>query len=154
MVELLNFAEGEPFASGAIEYLYQPDTFGETTSRILLTVKIERFVTTAVVGTGAPYVVCPHGIVEFVPLDPENALKREKILIRGSWVGGFLYRLTVEFTAEIGESLQTEVTAFVSDIDWQESWGNLPAFIGLSGCLERMRFAVDPGSDTFYFGSL
>jgi hypothetical protein len=31
---------------------------------------------------------------------------------------------------------------------------DLPNFLGLSGFLERIRFAVDPGSNLFYFGAL
>ena len=36
--------------------------------------------------------------------------------------------------------------------DAEERWGELPSFLGLMGCLERMRFAVDPLDNTFYFG--
>lgn len=154
MVTLLSFADGEPFATGAMDYLYQPATFGEDTLRILLAVEIESIPTVAMVDTGAPYVVCAPRLVRQIPLDTTSALERKTILIRGSWVSGYLYRLAVRFLAETGDSLAVDATVFLPDLEWEETWGHLPSFIGWGGCLERMRFAVDPGSDTFYFGPL
>ncbi len=69
-------------------------------------------------------------------------------------MGGYLHRLNMAFEATQGESLSLVATAFVPDPEWEESWGETPSFIGLTGCLERLRFAVDPGSDAFYFGPL
>lgn len=48
-----------------------------------------------------------------------------------------------------GESLTLDVTAFLPDDRW-----NLPNMLGLTGCLERIRFAVDPANDLFYFGAI
>jgi hypothetical protein len=50
--------------------------------------------------------------------------------------------------ADEGESCEVEATLFVSR-DW--AYGN---FVGYSGLLERIRFAVDPGTNDFYFGVL
>jgi hypothetical protein len=30
--------------------------------------------------------------------------------------------------------------------------GDLPCFVGMLGCLEAIRFALDPANDLFYFG--
>ncbi|MGA9380505.1 MAG: hypothetical protein WBV73_17210 [Phormidium sp.] len=38
--------------------------------------------------------------------------------------------------------------------DEEEYWGDFPSFIGLNGFLERIRFAIDPNTDTFYFGQI
>lgn len=54
----LIFPNGQPFATGAIKYSYQPATVGETTNRIILSVEIEGISTNAVLYTGAPYVIC------------------------------------------------------------------------------------------------
>ena len=52
----LIFANGESFATGALQYSYGPATAGETTNRIIMPVEIEGVSTNAVVDTGAPYV--------------------------------------------------------------------------------------------------
>lgn len=70
------------------------------------------------------------------------------------WYEGYLYRLHVNFEADTGADLIVEATAFVPLWDAQEAWGDWPVFIGPGGGLERMRFAIDPGTDTFYFGTL
>jgi hypothetical protein len=44
--------------------------------------------------------------------------------------------------------LETEATFFVSP-DWPG-----PMVIGWKGCLEWIRFALDPGEDAIYFGEL
>jgi hypothetical protein len=154
MVSLLSFADGESFANGAIEYLYQPATPGEATPRIILPVEVEGIVVPAVVDTGAPYVICAPRLAGTTALRSATPLQRETILIRGSWITGNLYRLGLKFPAELGEELELEATAFVPDREWEDAWGDLPSFIGMGGCLERIRFAIDPGSDTFYFGLL
>ena len=82
------------------------------------------------------------------------ALGRLRMLVRGIVMGGHLYRLTLRLLADRGESLSVDATAFVLDAEFEESWGALPSFIGLSGCLERLRFAVDPATETFFFGPL
>jgi hypothetical protein len=63
-------------------------------------------------------------------------------------IGGWLERITVTFTAEEGEPLETEATWFHSP-DWTG-----PPVIGWKGCLERIRFALDPSEEQFYFADL
>lgn len=50
--------------------------------------------------------------------------------------------------ADEGESLRVEATIFLSP-DWIG-----PNFIGYGGLLQRIRFAVDPESNLFYFGPI
>jgi hypothetical protein len=47
--------------------------------------------------------------------------------------------------------VQVDSTAFVPDTS-HEAVPELPSILGLHGCLERVRFAFDPHTDTFYFG--
>jgi len=63
-------------------------------------------------------------------------------------VEGKLYRHPVALVAESGESLNIDSTVFVPP-DWQG-----PCILGYAGVLERVRFAVDPGTNEFCFGSL
>ena len=52
-----------------------------------------------------------------------------------------------------GESLAIDATAFVPALTPRQQWdGELPCVLGLRFCLERMRFAVDPQRELFYFG--
>jgi hypothetical protein len=76
------------------------------------------------------------------------------MLVRGVWMDGSLHRLNLRFPATQGDSLSVDVTAFVPDPELEQVWDEMPSFIGLNGCLERLRFAVDPATDTFYFGPL
>jgi hypothetical protein len=43
----LIFPNGQPFATGAIKYSYQPASVGETTNRIIVSVEIEGIATNA-----------------------------------------------------------------------------------------------------------
>lgn len=61
---------------------------------------------------------------------------------------GSLERFPITLQAEQGEALEIDATLFVCD-DWQRE-----NFLGYSGFIERIRFAVDPSSRKFYFGSL
>lgn len=63
-------------------------------------------------------------------------------------VYGQLYSYKITLIAELGESLDVEATVLVPP-DWQA-----PCFIGYSGALDRMRFAIDPQENRFHFGSL
>jgi hypothetical protein len=35
----------------------------------------------------------------------------------------------------------------------EEGWNDMPSILGFYGCLERIRMAIDPVTETFYFGS-
>ena len=62
-------------------------------------------------------------------------------------VSGRLVRAPVSLVADEGASLDLDATFFVS-----EHWSS-GTFLGYSGLLERIRFAVDPYRNRFYFGS-
>ena len=150
---LLQFTDGQSFAQGCCGFLYRPATEQETTPRIILTVQIGGIETQAVVDTGGVYLVCDPEMADGLHLDPSYGVGSASLLIRGQTVSGTLYRLPLALVPQEGRGLEVEVTAFVPRLQPNESW-NLPSFMGLSGCLERLRFAVDPATDTFYFGAI
>ena len=150
---LLLRTNGRPFATGMASYSYRPPV-NDISNRILLQVEIEGAFVEAIVDTGSPYVVCPPYLAEEIGFDPANALASIPFKVRGITMRGNLYRATMLFPAEEGDDLVVDATLFVPDQEWQEAWGDHPAFIGLTGCLERLRFAVDPENDQFYFGPL
>jgi len=150
---LLMFQDGRSFAQGACDYLYRPVTPGETTPRIIVEVLIEGIQAQAILDTGGAYLVCDPQIADVLNLDPADALETDKLNIRGVAVSGSIHRVLLTLLAREGQSIQLEVTAFVPHTPPYLQW-DLPSFMGLSGCLERLRFAVDPATDTFYFGTL
>jgi len=61
---------------------------------------------------------------------------------------GRLYLVPLSFPVVQGESLEIEATVFVS-ADWSGE-----NFLGYEGFLQRIRFAVDPENNLFYFGRI
>jgi predicted aspartyl protease len=59
---------------------------------------------------------------------------------------GRLERLLIRFHADEGQAIEAQATWFVSR-DWPG-----PTVIGWKGCLERLRFALDPEENAFYVG--
>jgi hypothetical protein len=149
---LLRFQDGRSFAQGACKFLYRPVTSGETAPRIIVEIQIEGIEAQAIVDTGGAYLVCDPQIADLLDLDPTHALDTDRLHIRGFSVPGSIHRVLLTLMADEGESMELEVTAFVprsNHLHW-----DLPSFMGLGGCLERLRFAIDPATDTFYFGTL
>ncbi|HEX3551794.1 MAG TPA: hypothetical protein VIA62_01020 [Thermoanaerobaculia bacterium] len=60
---------------------------------------------------------------------------------------GRLIRIPIRFVAEEGTSLNTTGTFFISP-----DWPSGRTFLGYSGLLDGMRFALDPQANHFYFG--
>ena len=71
-----------------------------------------------------------------------------EISTRKGLISGWLERTQIDILADEGATLSVQATVFVSP-HWR--WGN---FIGYCGLLERVRFAVDPSDNSFYFGSM
>ena len=102
--------------------------------------------------TGAPYVIFSPQLAEDAGIDPAAALVDAALLIRGREILGGLHRVTLELPAVIGNNLALEVTAFIPDA--ARNFGEThPSFLGLFGCLESIRFAVDlQHTQMFFFG--
>lgn len=150
---ILQFADGRPFATGACPYWDQLSLDRTETPRILVAICIGDSQTQAVVDTGGVYLVCDPEIPDLLSLNPSTSLGVTNLIIRGYKYTGHLQRLTITMLAEEGESLELEVTAFIPRLDPEQEW-RFPSFLGLQGCLEFLRFAVDPGANVFYFGRL
>ena len=138
-----------PFASGAVRY---SDSYPgeEKRRRIVVVVTVAGQTSTpAVVDTGTPWCILDPEIAE--QLDAFERTERfPGLLIRGEKWDGWLGRVEITLNAEHGESVLVEATAFVPDLDAGQQWPH-PNFVGL-GLLERIRFAIDPSENMFYFG--
>lgn len=150
---VLQFADGRPFATGACPYWDQPPSGHTATPRITIIVEADDFETQAVVDTGGVYFVCDPEILNILNLDPSKGFEVPPLRIGIDKYRGNLHRLAITLLAEKGESLELEVAAFIPCLDPGQEWKKSP-FLGLLGCLEFLRFAVDPGTNTFYFGRL
>lgn len=152
----LFFADGEAFAVGAMPYQYRPATRAETTPRVILTVAIGNYRTAAFVDTGGVYLLCTPPLAQRLQLDPAQGTPASRNLFwRGDSLTGVLHRLPLTFHAAEGESMTIEVTAFVPQLKPDQEWDDeLMCILGMQGCLEFMRFAIDPRSDRFFFGEL
>jgi hypothetical protein len=67
-------------------------------------------------------------------------------LERGVTYHGHLHRIWIDILADEGESYGFEATVWVSP-EWRRG-----TFLGYEGFLSRIRFAVDPSENSFYFG--
>ena len=148
----LFFTDGSPFVTSSQSNVYYVPTPAEPKARLVLRVAIESIVIQAMVDTGGLYLFCTPSVAHSLNLDAAQALGAQTILFRDERVRGTLHRLTLTLLAEEGEDVQIDTTAFVPDASYEDV-PELPSILGLHGCLERVRFAFDPHTDTFYFGA-
>ena len=151
---MLYFQGNIPFATGVMDYEFRPIPPDKINTRILLCVIVEGVPAITVLDTGAPYYIIAPAIANQLGFDPYDSLEQTNITIRGIRFFGSLHRVDVELTALEGESTTFQATAFVPNPDREERWGDLPSFLGIESCLERIRFALDPSETRFYFGAL
>lgn len=141
------------FASGVTSY---EDRFpGDEADRLRLViyVQIGQTLTPCIVDTGAPWCVINPSLAQPL-LDAKQVDYVEAITyeIRGTRYEGSLVRLDLAFQDELsGDLMLIEATVFVPELHQDQEWRE-PNFIGLKGCLERIRFAIDPAESAFYFG--
>jgi len=149
-VTLLHFEDGRPFATGMTHYLDHP-TVDPARPRIVIPIWIGDVQIEAIVDTGGLYLVCHPEVRDWESILLGDSLGTDRLRIGLDEIFGELFRLEITLVAECGESLTLEVTALVPDLDLEGRWP-LPTFLGLHGCLEFMRFAVDPAENGSYFG--
>ena len=145
------FLDGESFTQGSQPYLFRPATTSGNDERVILDVDIEGRRTQAMLDTGAPYLICAPNLADRLGLDAAASIAPIQLLIRGVAVAGALHRLNLTIRAEQGNELTIDATAFVPNAGIP--WPAIPSIVGLEGCLERVRFALDTSTDTFYFGT-
>lgn len=152
---LLSFSNGDKFSTGSTLYDYRPATRDERFERIMLQVQIEGIMTEAFVDTGGVYLVCTPEIAQQANLQARSLFSPdpEVILLRGVHIAGDLFRVTLTLLADYGEGVNIEATAFVPRREARVDWADFPCILGMHGCLERLRFAIDTLNTCFYFGA-
>jgi hypothetical protein len=101
----------------------------------------------ALLDTASEWCVLPPRIARELGLDLEPDEATPPLHSRFGLIYGRLERLPLLLTAMEGDSTEIEATCFVSG-DWPG-----PMVIGWKGCLERVRFGLDPAEDAFYFAN-
>jgi len=101
----------------------------------------------AVLDTAAPWCILKPLIGDMIMEDLAEIPGLVRLSSRLGTCEGRLFRGSLTLLAQEGESLDLDVTFFLSP-HWRG--GN---FLGYEGALERARFAVDPRANLFYFGA-
>jgi hypothetical protein len=97
----------------------------------------------ALLDTASEWCVLPAAIAEELGCSTEPA--DLVYLTRLGQLPGRWHRIPVLFPASVGVTLEVEATWLALS-----NWSG-PAVIGWKGCLERMRFALDPRENSFCF---
>jgi hypothetical protein len=139
-----------PFATGSTRYFDVDKAYPRVDARIVipLTITSVSKPVLAVVDTAAPWCIFEPEVGSLFAQDREPMQSGVALSTRLGVLRGDLYRAQVTLPADEGRSLNVEATAFVTP-DWPG-----PNFLGYQGLLQRIRFAVDPESNRFYFGPI
>ena len=142
------------FATGVIRYRdYYPGQ--DQAARIVLPVVIAgRWPVPVIADTGAPWCIFnPEMIIDLDFSGAANYAPEIVLTVRGIGYPGRLLRMDITLPADEGENFDIDATVFVPLLSSGETWPH-PNFIGLDGFLNRIRFAVDPAENAFYFGPM
>ncbi len=150
---MLYLADGHFFATGMIHYLDHTTFSPALSPRLVVRIWLGNHALETIVDTGGLYFVCHPELAELCEPEFGPELRVAALNIRGHKVEGTLRRTKITLEAEKGQDLAVNVTAFIPQLDTGIQWP-FPSFLGLQGCLEFLRFAVDPGQNAFYFGAM
>jgi hypothetical protein len=140
-------SDGTAFAIGRTRFLDEDPIQPENSPKIYI--KIEPgdlgSPVLAQLDTGAPWSILEVQIAEEVGLFGGQG-QPIPLQTRFGRIDGYLERTKITILADEGDSVDIEATVFVSK-EWPAG-----SFLGYAGLLERVRFAVDPQQNFFYFG--
>jgi predicted aspartyl protease len=137
----------EIFTIGRLSFFDQAPESDEQAAKLYIPFRIGGMNFSAQLDTGAPWTILNADIAEAFDLFNGTG-QQVPISTRLGRITGRLERINITLVAVEGASLDVDATVFVSR-DWTEQ-----SFIGWSGFLERVRFAIDPSRSRqhFYFG--
>jgi hypothetical protein len=144
---MLKTLDGADFATGRARFLDEDANALEGTAKIF--VKIEPlnlgFAVLAQLDTGSAWSILKPEIAEAMQLMNEEG-EPKRLSTRFGSIDGQLKRTNITILADDGNSVELEATVFIPT-EWTGE-----NFLGYGGLLERVRFAVDPQENFFYFG--
>jgi len=147
---VLRRSDGTSFAASRARYLEAAP--GQLTRRdakgyVRIAVGSPTFTTTAMLDTGSTYSVLDADVAEEWGAFDEADAPTVELATRHGLLRGCLVRRQVQLLADEGESLEVDTTFWVSR-DWQGGH-----FLGYAGFLQRIRFALDPLTNSLHFGA-
>jgi hypothetical protein len=139
---------GDRFTQGRITFRDQHPEVSEPTAKIYVPIFVGDLdvITYAQLDTGAAWSVLDPAVAMRLGILGKPGFTTNLTTHLGR-ISGRLVRLPVRFLSDQGEPFETEGTFFVSP--------DCPpgrTFLGYSGLLESIRFALDPQVNHFYFG--
>lgn len=137
-----------PFNVGRARFFDDSPGAPEATAKIYVRVEPQALGASiaAQVDTGAAWTILETEVAEALGL-LDGAGESVRLRTRYGLIGGRLERTTITLLADEGESLDVDATVFVSR-EWLAG-----TFLGYGGFLQRIRFAIDPEENFFYFGA-
>ena len=102
----------------------------------------------ALLDTGAHYCILAPEIVESAGVFLGEPIGWRTFQTAFGRIRGHLFPYSISLLAEYGEPLDIEVIAMVCK-DWQA-----PTYLGYTGVLDRIQFALQPHTNRIYFGPL
>ncbi|HEX3530537.1 MAG TPA: hypothetical protein VH988_26035 [Thermoanaerobaculia bacterium] len=139
---------GDHFVQGRAKFNDHSPELIEPTAKVYVNVRFAdlRETYVAQLDTGAAWSVLASSLVKKLGLSYGG--RSFKLSTRFGVHSGHLVRIPITFVAQEGIHLDTDGTFFVSN-DWPLDL----TFLGYSGLLDSIRFALDPQANHFYFGS-
>ncbi len=143
------------FVSGMLHYDDFYAELNDMFARFVIRFKIEgrHSPVKAIVDTGAQWCVFDPVLLHQNELDMslDDDTNVYRLMVRGTIYEGQLIRVGITLEAEYGDDLDVDATVFVPTLDPDDVWP-WPNFLGLEGLLNRIRRAIDPTENAFYFG--
>jgi hypothetical protein len=139
---------GNEFCSGLARFKDHLRASDETTAKIFVKVDIGNFGGTifAELDTGAAWSILAPEIADLLGIETSEG-ELVTMSTRLGRLQGHLVKIPVRFVADEGRSLEFDGTFFISP-----EWSSGLSFLGYSGLLDSIRFAVDAPANQFYFG--
>ncbi len=139
---------GDEFLTGVCRYSdFHPEHL-EPLSRIYVSFRPQdariRFV--GLLDTGGHFFILSPEVVDLIADTLGESDGETSLLTAQGRISGKLFRYRIELLATRGDSLDIEATVLVSP-QWRG-----PSVLGYTGFLDRIRFAIDPLENGFYFG--
>lgn len=140
-------SDGTAFATGRMRFLDEDPGSSEKSAKIYVKIEPGDFGSPvlAQLDTGAAWSILEPQVAEEMALFDGQG-QPTTLDTRFGRINGSLQRTKITILADDGESIEFEATVFVSR-QWPAG-----SFLGYAGLLERVRFAVDPQQNFFYFG--
>jgi hypothetical protein len=139
---------GGAFTCGRARYSDSAPHWFEPTAKIYVQLRLENMHQDllAQLDTGAAWSILAPDVARKARISVETG-DPARLSTRFGLKDGYLVRTAFSFVAEEGDPFDTEGTFFVCP-DWPEGLN----FLGYSGLLDSIRFALDPQKNHFYFG--